>query len=319
MTTAMAMPWRWASASTALAFVAVILLGGINAVAVRVANTELAPLWDATLRFGIAAAVLMVIVLATRTPLPRGRALAGSVLYGAVGFAGAFGCIHWALVAVPPASVQTILALVPLLTLLLAVGAGLERFRPASLVGGLIAFAGIALIFGDRLGAATPLPPLGVAVAGAACMAGGNVIVKRFPTCHPVAHNAVAMTVGASILLAASMVSAERHALPVDGRTWAAVAYVALAGTVGVFTLFIHVMRRWAASTTSYVMLVMPLVTVVAASTVLGQAISSVFATGGALVLAGVGAGLLGQHGPPRANAASGSPAVSASAQPGCA
>ena len=65
----------------------------------------------------------------TRTPLPRGRALTGSVLYGAFGFAGAFGCIHWALVRVPPADTQTILALVPLLTFLFAVGSGLERFR----------------------------------------------------------------------------------------------------------------------------------------------------------------------------------------------
>src|SRR4029077_4153354 len=99
--------------SVTLAFVGVVLLGGINAVAVRIANEELAPLWGATLRFGIAAVVLLAIVGLRRIPLPHGRALSGSVSYGAVGFAGAFGAIHWALVPVPPASVQTILALVP--------------------------------------------------------------------------------------------------------------------------------------------------------------------------------------------------------------
>ena len=151
-----------------------MLLGGVNAVAVRVAVGELGPLWSATLRFGIAAAVLLAIATLTRTPLPRGRALTGSILYGTLGFAGAFGCIHWALVRVPPAYTQTILALVPLLTFLFAVGTGLERFRAASLAGGLIAFGGIAVIFGERLGASTPLLPLLAAVAGAACMAGGQ-------------------------------------------------------------------------------------------------------------------------------------------------
>ncbi len=141
-----------------LAFLGVVLLGGVNAVAVRIADGELAPLWGATLRFGIAAGVLLVIVALTRTPLPRGRALTGSVLYGAIGFAAAFGCIHWALARVPPASAQTILALVPLLTFLFAVTQGLERFRAASLVGALVAFAGIAVIFGERLGTATGLP-----------------------------------------------------------------------------------------------------------------------------------------------------------------
>ena len=140
-----------APSSAAAAFVGVVLLGGVNAVAVRVAIGELDPLWSATLRFGIAAAVLLGIAHLAQMPLPRGRALMGSVLYGASGFAGAFGCIHWALVRVPPADTQTILALVPLLTFLFAVGSGLERFRGATLVGGLVAFAGIAVIFGERL------------------------------------------------------------------------------------------------------------------------------------------------------------------------
>jgi drug/metabolite transporter (DMT)-like permease len=310
---------RLAPSSAAPAFAGVVLLGGVNAVAVRVAIGELGPLWSATLRFGIAAFVLLSIAGLTRTPLPRGRALAGSGLYGALGFAGAFGCIHWALVRVPPADTQTVLALVPLLTFLFAVGAGLERFRAASLVGGLVAFFGIAVIFGERLGAATPLPPLLAAVAGAACMAGGNVAVKRFPGSHPVASNAVAMTVGATLLLVASVLAGEELRVPQDARTWAAIAYVSLAGSVAVFTLFVHVVRRWTASSASYVMLLMPLVTIVVASALTGEAITPPFVAGGALVLAGVYVGAIRRNHDPRP-----APRVAASnrplsAQPGCA
>ena len=322
MAIAAARPRRVPS-SAALAFAGVVLLGGVNAVAVRVALAELAPLWTATLRFGIAALVLLVVACLTRTPLPRGRALTGSVLYGAIGFAGAFGCIHWALVSVPPADTQTILALVPLLTFGLAVGLGLERYRAASLAGGLIAFAGIALIFGERLGGGTSAIPLLAAVAGAACMAGGNVVVKRFPGCHPVANNAVAMTVGAGILLVASLLAGEAPTIPRDPQTWLAIGYLSLAGSVAVFTLFVHVVHRWTASSASYVMLLMPLVTIALASVLTGEAVTPSFVAGCALVLAGVYLGAIRRHGHPRAVAPRPAPAPAAdqprASQPGCA
>ena len=294
--TSMTTTARLAPSSAAPAFVGVVVLGGGNAVAVRIAIGELGPLWSATLRFGIAAIVLLAIAGLTRTPLPRGRALAGSVLYGALGFAGAFGCIHWALVRVSPADTQTVLALVPLLTILFAAGAGLERFRAGSLLGGVVAFAGIAVMFNERLGAATPPPPLLAAVAGAICMAAGNVVVKRLPGRHPVASNAVAMTVGAGLLLIASVLTHEELRVPGDMRTWAAVAYLSLAGSVVVFTLFVQVVRRWSVSSASYVMLLMPLVTIVVTSAFTGAAMTPSFVTGAALVVAGVYVGAIRPH-----------------------
>lgn len=310
---------RLAPSSAGPAFGGVVVLGGVNAVAVRVALGELGPLWTAALRFGIAAAVLVVLVLATRTPWPRGRALTGSVLYGAIGFAGAFGCIHWALVRVPPADTQTILALVPLLTFGFAVGSGLERFRAASLVGGLVAFSGIGLIFGERLSADTPLPALVAAVAGAACMAGGNIVVKRFPGCHPVANNAVAMTVGAGILVASSVLTGESQRVPQDPRTWVAITYVALAGSAAVFTLFVHVVHRWTASSASYVMLLMPLVTIVVAAAITGDAVSAPFVVGSALVLAGVYLGAIRRRTPTPRPVQAAAATHRPSSQPGCA
>jgi drug/metabolite transporter (DMT)-like permease len=280
-------------------------------------NEDLAPLWGATLRFAIAAAVLVAIVLLAGIPLPRGRALTGSIAYGAVGFAGAFGCFHWALVHVAPPSAQTILALVPLLTLLLASGQGLERVRPKSLAGALVAFGGIAIIFGEGLGAATPLPSLAAVVAGAVCLAESNVILKRFPKCHPLANLGVAMTVGAAILLAFSLLIGESWALPTSGATWEALAYVSIGGSVGVFSLFTYVVQRWTASAASYVMLLMPLVTIVVATVVLGSSVSPTFLLGGAVVLGGVYVGALRRRPSSAVGPTQAEPLVLAG-QPGC-
>jgi drug/metabolite transporter (DMT)-like permease len=276
------------AAATVAAFLGIVLLGGGNGVAVRFSNQELAPFWGATVRFAIAAAVLLVIVALRSVPLPRGPALTGSVLYGALGFGGAFGFIYWGLVRTPAGLGQVILALVPLLTFLLAVTQGLELFRRQSLAGALIALVGIAIVFGEEVGGGAPLASLLAVLAAAVCMAESNVVVKRFPKCHPVANNAIAMSTGAAILLAVSLVAGEPHVLPSQARTWAAVAYVSLAGSAAVFSLFLFVIGRLTASATSYVMLLMPLVTVSLGAALAGESITPAFLVGGAFVLAGV-------------------------------
>jgi drug/metabolite transporter (DMT)-like permease len=276
------------AAATVAAFLAIVLLGGGNGVAVRFSNQELAPFWGATLRFGIAAITLAAIVALWRVPLPRGSALTGSLLYGALGFGGAFGFIYWGLVRTPAGLAQVILALVPLLTFLLAVAQGLERFRRQSLAGALIALVGIAIVFGERVGSGAPLVSMVAVLAAAVCMAESNVVVKRFPKCHPIANNAIAMSAGAAILLVASLVSGEARVLPTEARTWTAIAYVSLVGSVAVFSLFLFVIQRWTASATSYVMLLMPLVTVSLGAALAGESITPAFLAGGAFVLAGV-------------------------------
>jgi len=268
---------RTGNPTTTAAFLSVVLLGGLNGVAVRFSNRELAPFWGATLRFGIAAIVLLGIVRLRRVPFPGGAALTGSLLYGVFGFAGAFGFIYWGLVATPAGLAQVVLALVPLLTFLFAVAQGLERFRPQALAGSLLALAGIVVVFGQRLGSNVPTVSMLAILLAAACMAESNVVVKRFPKCHPVANNAVAMSTGAVILLVLSFVTREAHALPGDGQTW-----------VAVFSLFLYVIQRWTASATSYVMLLMPLVTVSVAAAIAGESVALAFLAGGAFVLAGV-------------------------------
>ena len=73
------------------AFVTYAVLAGGNAVGVRFSNRELAPLWGAGLRFALAAALLVAVMVVLRLAFPWGRALIGSLLYGLFNFAGSFG------------------------------------------------------------------------------------------------------------------------------------------------------------------------------------------------------------------------------------
>ena len=274
--------------STIVAFVGVVVLGGVNGVSISITNQEVPPLWGATLRFGAAALLLFGLTAARQIDLPRGPALVGSLLYGLLYFGVGFGLIHWALVDAPPGLTQVILAVVPLAALLLAVAHRVERFRWQGIGGAVLALAGVVVVFGDPIGGAVPIPSLLAVLGGAVAIAEGSVAVKRFPGSHPVAGNAVAMAVGAGLILVVSLLAGEPPLVPDTIRAWAALTYLVVVGSVVVFVLFLYVIARWTASATSYVWPLLPLVAVPFSALVLAEPVTPLLLAGGLLVVAGV-------------------------------
>jgi drug/metabolite transporter (DMT)-like permease len=274
------------------AFVANAVLAGGNAVGIRFTNRELDPLWGAGLRFLLAAVLLLVVMAVLRSAPPRGRALTGALLYGVVNFAGAFALAYYGYVRVHAGLGQTLLALVPLATLLLAVAWRQERLRVAAVVGTLLALAGIAVMSRARREAA-PLLSLLALVGSALCFAQAAVLVRRFPRLHPVVANAVGMAAGAALLVAGSVVAGESIVLPRRAATWAALGYLVLFGSVAVFVLYVVVLRYWAASRAAYVFVLIPFVTVVLSVWLDDEPVGAGLVLGGLLVLAGVYVGAL--------------------------
>jgi drug/metabolite transporter (DMT)-like permease len=287
---------RRADGLTALAFATSVVVGGGNGVAIVFSNKELALDWGAGLRFAGASLIFFLLVRLTRSKLPRGRALLGTVVFGVFNFAIAFALIYWALRRIPPGRAQTILAIVPLLTILLAAAHRQERFRWRGLAGALLALIGIGVIFGfgKAGGAATSLVAVAALLGAAFCFAEATVLIKGFPRVPPASLNAVATGTGAIVLFLISLMSGERWAVPSRASTWAALAFLWLGGTVVVFSLYLYVLRRWPASVVSYQFVLLPISAVLASAWLLGEALTVSLLTGGLLVLAGVYVGALG-------------------------
>lgn len=233
------------------AFLSYTVLAGGNAVCIRFSNRELAPLWGASLRFALAAALLLVVMVLLRLAFPRGRALVGSLLYGLFNIGAGFGLIYYGLVQVHAGLAQILLALVPLATLLLAVLWRQERLRAAAVMGTLLALTGVAVVSHSPLQQDVPVQSVLAVVGGAICFAQALVLVRRFPRVHPVTMNAIGMTAGAAVLFAASLAE-EPILLPHRPETWAAMAYLVVIGSVVVFLLYLVVLRYWTASRASY-------------------------------------------------------------------
>jgi drug/metabolite transporter (DMT)-like permease len=194
--------------ATITAFVAGSVLAGGNGVAIRFSNRELDWLWGAGLRFVLAALLMLCLMAALGVGWPRGRALAGAVVYGLLQFAATFALTYYALVELHAGFGQILLALVPLLTFFLAFGQRQERFRLGALGGAVLALAGVVVMSSAALEGSLPLLSVGAAVASALCFAEAAVLVRWLPRVHPVAMNAVGMTAGAIALVLAAVIAA---------------------------------------------------------------------------------------------------------------
>jgi drug/metabolite transporter (DMT)-like permease len=274
-------------------FLTMSLLAGGNAVAIRFSNRELDPLWGASVRFALAAALLLTAMAALRLAIPRGPALLGAVVYGALTFGAAFALAYYALVEIHAGFGQTLLALVPLATLLLAVAQRQERLRAAALGGALIALVGVAVMSQAPLRDSLPLLSLLAALGAALCFAEGAILVRWFPPVHPVTINAIGMATGAVLLAVGSVLIGETISLPERAETWAAIGYLVAVGSVVVFVLYVVVLRFWAASRAAYEFVLIPVVTLALSAWLDDEPVGLGLVLGGLLVLAGVYVGAL--------------------------
>jgi drug/metabolite transporter (DMT)-like permease len=285
---------------TLAAFVLFVVLAGGASVAVRITYGELAPFYSGAARFAFAAVIFWILVFIRKIPIPRGKALLGAALFGTLSVGLAFTFIAWGLVATPASTYQVLMALVPLLTLFFAYFHGVERIRWQGLLGSLLAVGGIAVVVGGGSRGQLSLPHVLAIIAGAACLSEAGVIAKKFPRSHPLATNAIAMTIGAVLLSTVSLITGEAWIIPSQVDTWLAFGYLTIFVTFVVFLTYLYILGRWTASGASYGFVLTPLVTIVVASSLAGEQITLSFVAGGVLVLAGVLVGALLPSRPPK-------------------
>jgi drug/metabolite transporter (DMT)-like permease len=276
-----------------IGFAVLVLIGGVNFPAVKATVQELAPMWSAGLRFTAAALILLAVVAMQRQPFPRGRALAGSVLFGALSFGAFYAFAYWGIQRVPAGAASVVLASAPLATFVAAVLHRLETFRWLTLAGALLAVGGLAVMVGGPGGGSVSLVGLVALLSAAVCAAEAGVVAKKNPPVPPIVMNAIAMGVGGLMLFALSFIRSEPHTVPRLGETWFWLAYLVVLGSIVLFVTYLFVLRRWTASGTSYVFVLFPVVAVAFAALFQDERITLGLVVGGLLVIAGVYVGAL--------------------------
>ncbi|MDX1448522.1 MAG: EamA family transporter, partial [Acidimicrobiia bacterium] len=186
-----------------------------------------------------------------------------------------------------------VMAMVPLVTLLLAGAHGMEQIGKRQLIGAILAIAGIGWISLGPDELRIPLLALAAMIAAIVCVGESVIIGKKLSANHPAMTNAVAMSTGAVVLAGMSALAGDQWVIPGQTDVRWAVAYLVTLGSVGLFVLVLLVVRNWTASATSYMFVLFPIVTMLLAAALGDERLTLRGITGALVVMAGVWFGAL--------------------------
>jgi len=285
-------------------YVMLCLIWGSTWLVIKVGYGGLGPFNVAALRFFLAGLVLAPIVRLLRAPWPATRTEWAVVLWvGLVLFAADYGLIYWGEQFLDSGMTSILFALLPLVTIGFAhFYVPGDRITARKLAGSVLAFAGIVALFGDRV----RLDPEGIGpmlaiLASTVCAAAAGVASKRHgATLHPAALNAPAMLIGAAALAVVSLAVGDGLVLPREASTWAAIGYLAIAGSVVTFLAYFTLLKTWSVTSLSFISVFTPAIAVFLGFFFLDERPTLSSAAGAVLILGGVALALTERAPEPR-------------------
>lgn len=274
-----------------LAFAACTLIWGSTWLAIKIGTTEIAPLNGAALRFVIAAVILLLLQVITKTRMPSGSCEWGVVAFVGVVLVGLdYGLIYWAEQYLPTGLTSVLFATMPLFTLTFARALDLEKLTIKKAAGILTAIAGVAVLSSERLQVdPATLGPAAAVLGAAVCSAATTTVTKRFGrNIAPITLNAWSAVIGVFCLYSGALALGEGIQTPSSLRSWLAISYLSVFGSVIAFLLYFWLLKHLDATICGLVSVLTPLLAVVLGALFQGEQVTLVLLAGAVLVLAGV-------------------------------
>lgn len=278
----------------------VYVVWGSTYLAIRISVETLPPLLSAAGRFAAAAGLLAVILGVRRGPgalRASRRQLAGAALIGVLLLAGGNGLVVLAEsgppgVAVPSGIAALLVAMVPLLVVVLR-AVTRDRPRLPTVAGVVAGFVGLVVLVlpGGGAGAA-PLAGAFTVVMAATCWSTGSFLSGRIsmPT-DPFVATVYEMVAGAVALAAIAAGRGELRGLNLAAastRSWSALAYLVVAGSLVAFTAYVWLLHQAPISLVATYAYVNPVVAVALGSLLVAEPVTAQVLLGGAVILLGV-------------------------------
>jgi drug/metabolite transporter (DMT)-like permease len=282
------------------ALIVVYLLWGSTYLGIRIAVESLPPLVSAAARFAAAGLVLAVALRLRRGPdalrVDR-RQLGSAALVGVLLLAGGNGLVVLAEsgpagVALPSGIAALLVATVPLLVVLLRSATG-DRPRFWTFAGVTLGFAGLVLLVLPTGGAdSVPLAGALTVVAGAVSWSIGSFLSGRIRMpADPFVATVYEMAAGAVALAVIAVGRGELrgfHPAEVTTRSWLALGYLMVAGSLVAFTAYVWLLQNAPISLVSTYAYVNPAVAVLLGALLVAEPITTQVLLGGAVIVAGV-------------------------------
>jgi drug/metabolite transporter (DMT)-like permease len=272
----------------------VYVVWGSTYLGIRVVVEEAPPLTSMGLRF-MSAGVLLGAVLAlkggVRRLAVRPRELAGAALLGLL-----LPMLGNGLVSVgedhgaPSGATALLIAVTPLMIVVFRAVTG-DRPRALSLFGVLLGFTGLAylVLAGRGSGGDLPLGPALLILFAATCWGLGSFVQPRLVLPEDVFVTAVyEMLCGGLIMVSVGLLSGERFTADYSARTWLALGYLVLFGSMLAFTAYVWLLANAPISLVATYAYVNPVVAVFLGWVVLDESVTWPIVIGGGVVVLAV-------------------------------
>ena len=281
-------------ALTFFAFFSIYFIWGSTYLGIKYAIETIPPLYTAGLRHLAAGSILLIWALA-KGLRPTAKQIRASIVIGIFFFLIGHGTLHWAETRVPSGFASLIIASEPIWVFL---GASIveKKWRMnAPLLGGVVlGLAGVALLLGH--GAVTSNS--GVFVGAVAVLIGAiswsvGIIYSRRShlSGNPLLLSALSLLSGAVLLLTTGTIAGEAHGFSfaqVTTRSWLALAYLILFGSVVAFTSYNWLMEHYPPTFVATHTYINPIVAVFLGWWLAGEKVTINVAIAAALVIVAV-------------------------------
>jgi O-acetylserine/cysteine efflux transporter len=267
------------------------VLWGSTWAAIRVTVTHMPPLRSVALRFLLASAVLVPVMLARRSRLPQGREWALLAVLGSLMLALPFALVAWTQQRIHTGMTSILFATAPLLTLWMETWLGgpdpMRRLPPRAVLGTVVGLLGVvAVLIHAASGLKGEIGPAVVVLLTAALGSAGSIIAKQLLKEIPVLTVAGVQTAISGLILGALSLATERQ----TATTWtpatvAAMLFLGLVSSALCFLLFFWLLIEIEPYQLSSRFLLMPIVAMAEGILFLHEAVSPLEMAGGATVL----------------------------------
>ncbi|MEU4128976.1 EamA family transporter [Streptomyces wuyuanensis] len=289
-----AAPGRRISGPVWAALAIVYVVWGSTYLGIRVVVETMPPFLSAGARFVTAGLILAAIVAWRQGPsaLRATRAqLVSAAVVGLLLLLGGNGLVVLAETAVPSGLAALLVAVVPAWVVVLRRASG-ERPGPGAYGGVLLGLAGLAVLTLPGLSGDVRLWGVLTVVAATVMWSVGSFSSSRIPMPgNPFAASAYEMAAGGIGCLLVGLGRGEQRGFvlaEVSGRSWTALAYLVVFGSLIAFTAYAWLLHSAPLSLVATYAYVNPVVAVLLGALVLGEQLTWPIAVGGAVVVAGV-------------------------------
>ncbi|WP_240972904.1 EamA family transporter [Nonomuraea composti] len=270
----------------------VYVVWGSTYLGIRIAIETMPPLFHGAMRFVSAALLLAAFLLVTKRLAPFRmtlKQLGGAALVGLLLLTGGNGMVAVAEQHISSGLAALLVASVPLWLVVLRL---VFRDRPAmlTLVGVLVGFGGVAALSLNGGGESAGTTGIVIILLGSVSWSIGSFLSSRIPMPPNVwTASAIEMLAGgAGLAIVGASIGERLDFAAVSGRSWAALAYLVLVGSLVGFTAYTWLLGNAPISLVSTYAYVNPIVAVILGVLVVNEHVTVQIVLGGLVILVGV-------------------------------